>query len=76
MDKPWGKKSVRISIGIGQDADLEVLQKFIGHNEIKPLLAHNAEDLVNYIRWASTVVLQAASSPASQVDGHTASSGV
>jgi uncharacterized protein YegL len=67
MDKPWGKKAVRIAIGIGQDADLDVLQKFIGHSEIKPLHAHNAEDLVNYIRWASTVVLQAASSPASQV---------
>lgn len=67
MDKPWGRKSVRIGIGIGQDADLEILQEFIGNPEIKPLQANNAEDLVNYIRWASTVVLQAASAPASQV---------
>lgn len=67
MNKPWGRKSVRIGIGIGQDADLEVLQKFIGNPEIRPLQANNAEDLVKYIRWASTVVLQAASAPASQV---------
>jgi len=67
MSKPWGRKSVRIGIGIGQDADLEVLQKFIGNPEIRPLQANNAEDLVKYIRWASTVVLQAASAPASQV---------
>lgn len=71
MDQPWGKKSVRIGIGIGQDADLEVLQKFIGNSELKPLCAQNAEDLVNYIKWASTVVLQAASSPASQTEAQT-----
>lgn len=74
MDKPWGKKSVRISIGIGQDADMDVLQKFIGNSELKPLWAHNAEDLVKYIKWASTVVLQAASSPASQTENQTTGS--
>jgi hypothetical protein len=42
------------------------LQRFIGHAELQPLQANNAEDLVKYIRWASTAVLQAASSPASQ----------
>jgi uncharacterized protein YegL len=36
MEQPWGKKSVRISIAIGEDADDEVLQKFIGHAEMKP----------------------------------------
>lgn len=66
MDQPWGKKAVRISIAIGHDADLDVLQRFIGHPELQPLVAHNAPDLVKYIRWASTAVLQAASAPASQ----------
>lgn len=66
MDEPWGKKAVRIAIAIGEDADLTVLQRFIGHPELKPLVAHNAPDLVRYIRWASTAVLQAASAPASQ----------
>jgi uncharacterized protein YegL len=68
MDQPWGKKSVRISIGIGEDADIDVLQQFIGNSELKPLWAHNADDLVKYIKWASTVVLQAAASPASQTE--------
>lgn len=66
MDQPWGKKAVRIAIGMGEDADLDVLQKFIGNPELKPLQANNAETLVNYIKWASTAVLKSASSPASQ----------
>ena len=65
MDEPWGKKAVRIAIAIG-DADLDVLRRFIGHAELEPLVAHNAPDLVRYIRWASTAVVQAASAPASQ----------
>lgn len=66
MAEPWGKKAVRLSIAIGEGARLDVLQKFIGHAEIQPLVANNAEQLVKYIRWASTAVLQAASAPASQ----------
>ena len=58
MDKPWGTKAVRIAIAIGQDADHDVLQKFIGHNEIEPLQANNPEALVNYIKWVSTAVLK------------------
>jgi uncharacterized protein YegL len=66
MNLPWGKKAVRVAIAIGTDADNECLQKFIGHSELKPLQANNAESLVRAIRWASTSVLTAASSPASQ----------
>jgi uncharacterized protein YegL len=68
MDLPWGKKAVRIAIAIGSDSDHEVLQKFIGNTELKPLQANNADQLVSYIRWVSTAVLKSASSPASQVD--------
>ena len=66
MAEPWGKKAVRLAIAIGEDADVGLLQRFIGHAELQPLRAKNAEDLVKYIRWASTAVLQAASAPASQ----------
>ena len=66
MAEPWGMKAVRLAIAIGEDADTSVLQRFIGHAEIQPLQANNAEDLINYIRWASTAVLQAASAPASR----------
>lgn len=66
MDQPWGKKAVRIAIAIGEDADHDVLQKFIAHPEIKPLQASNPDQLVRYIKWVSTAVLKSASSPASQ----------
>jgi len=66
MDQAWGKKAVRIAIAIGEDADNDVLQKFIGHAELKPLQANNSESLVKYIKWVSTAVLKSASSPASQ----------
>jgi uncharacterized protein YegL len=66
MRQPWGKKAVRVAIAIGQDTELDVLQKFIGHSEIRPLQANNPEALLNYIKWASTVVLTNASAPAGQ----------
>lgn len=69
LEEPWGKKAVRIAIAIGEGADHEPLQKFIGHKEIQPLQAKNPKTLVKYIKWASTAVLKAASSPASQVKG-------
>lgn len=69
MDLPWGKKAVRVAIAIGKDCDREVLQKFIGHPELQPLEANNPEALVKCIKWASTVVLQAASAPPSQPQG-------
>lgn len=69
MALPWGKKAVRLSIAIGAGTDTDVLQQFIGHDEIKPLIAHDAAQLVNHIRWASTVVLKAAASPDSRTVG-------
>jgi uncharacterized protein YegL len=63
MSQPWGKKAVRIAIGIGTDVNYSVLDRFIGNPEIKALHANNAEQLVNYIKWASTAVLQSASAP-------------
>ncbi|HEV7375963.1 MAG TPA: VWA domain-containing protein [Pyrinomonadaceae bacterium] len=67
MDQPWGRKAVRIAIAIGEDADTEVLQKFIGNPELKPLQANNPEALVKYIKWVSTAVLKSASAPVSQI---------
>lgn len=72
-DQPWGKKAVRISIAIGNDVDQEILQKFIGHNELRPLHANNPEALVRQIKWVSTAVLKSASAPASQVGNATVS---
>jgi len=71
LEQAWGKKAVRIAIAIGEDADNDVLQKFIAHPELKPLQANNSESLVKYIKWVSTAVLKSASSPASQAAGAT-----
>src|SRR5215218_1049585 len=68
MEQPWGKKAVRIAISIGRDADPEVLQRFIGNTELKPLAANSPEALVKHIKWASTAVLKSASSPAAGAD--------
>lgn len=68
MEQPWGKKAVRIAISIGRDADPEVLQRYIGNSELKPLAANSPEALVRHIKWASTAVLKSASSPASGAD--------
>ncbi len=69
MSLPWGQKAVRIAIGIGDDADLDVLQEFIGRPDIPALRAKNSAQLAHYIRWTSTEVLKAASSPRSRQSG-------
>ena len=66
MTLPWGKKAVRVAIAIGKDADHQVLQKFIGHNELQVLEANNPEALLQRIRWVSSAVLQAVSTPPSK----------
>jgi uncharacterized protein YegL len=53
----WGARSVRLAIAIGQDADREVLQEFIGHGKgIAPVQANSPEAVVDAIRWATTAV--------------------
>src|SRR6476659_259960 len=56
MNEPWGRKAVRIAIAIGEDADNEVLKRFIANPELRPLQANNPEALTKYIRWVSTAV--------------------
>lgn len=66
---PWGKKAVRIAIGVGEDADRDVLSRFMGHSELEPLQANSPEALVSFIKWVSTVVTQSVSNPPSQSAG-------
>lgn len=58
MDQPWGKKSVRIAIAIGDDADMGVLQKFIGHPDKRPYKANDPDAIVREIKLRSTVALK------------------
>ncbi|MBQ6319267.1 MAG: VWA domain-containing protein [Lachnospiraceae bacterium] len=64
LNLPWGKKSVRIAIAIGKDADRAVLEEFTGNKELV-LEANNPQALVAMIKWASTVAKQV-SAPASR----------
>ena len=75
MHEPWARKAVRLAIAIGHDADLDVLQQFIGPAEgghgatpgSRPLQANDSGTLARYIQWASTAVVGAASQPRSQI---------
>ena len=56
---PWGKHAVRLAIAIGQDESQyneQELLKFISHKEIGVLKAHTPQELIRFIKWASTVV--------------------
>jgi uncharacterized protein YegL len=66
LAQPWGSQAVRIAIAIGDDADLDVLRRFIGRPEMEPLVAHNSADLATYITWTATTVLDSASAPAAR----------
>ena len=76
LDLPWGKRAVRIAVGIGDDADQDALRVFVANPEIPVLQANSAERLVNCIKWASTAVLKAASAPASRHAGATTAGNV
>ncbi len=56
--------AARVAIAIGTDVDRPVLQRFIGEHGGPPLEARDAGELVNRMRWASSVTIQAASRPA------------
>ena len=64
LHQPWGKKSVRIAISIGRDADDSVLEEFTGNKELV-LQANNSRMLAKMIKWASTVAA-VVSAPASK----------
>lgn len=65
---PQGAAASRIAIAIGSDADMAVLNRFIGNPALQPLRAGNAAQLVDHIRWATTAPVKAASSPVNAPD--------
>lgn len=55
---PWGRKTVRVAIAIGEDADRGVLQEFLANPELHPLDANSPKQLAAAIRWASTAAVK------------------
>ncbi len=59
----WGATAVRLALGVGRDADMQSLRRFIGDEEVPLLRADNPEQLVEYIVWASKAASKVASRP-------------
>lgn len=60
---PWGRKGIRLAIGIGKDADYEILAKFANQPGCPPFHAHNAHLLAKQVRFVSTTPFNAVSKP-------------
>lgn len=62
---PWGRRATRAAVAVGEDADRQTLQEFLGNPELQPLQANNPRQLRDIIRWASSVaVLRSSVQPA------------
>jgi uncharacterized protein YegL len=66
MATQWGRRAARIAIAIGRDCDHGPLTEFIGNVERPVIKANNPQQLTHYIKWVSSQVSKAASSPTSQ----------
>jgi uncharacterized protein YegL len=69
LAQPWGRAAIRLSIAIGRDADVEVLERFVSDPAIGVLQADNTLELAEYIRWASIDVLNHSVASHSTSDG-------
>ena len=63
LNESWGAASVRLALGVGRDADMNSLRRFVGNEEIPLLRADSPEQLVEYIVWASKAASRGASMP-------------
>jgi uncharacterized protein YegL len=73
---PWGRRSVRVAIAVGDDADRGILKEFLQNPELEPLHAGRISELARSLRWASTMAVRASSSPTAHTvpaDGFTIS---
>ena len=67
LSQRWGAAAIRLALGVGRDADLHSLRRFIGHENIPLLRADSPEQLVEYIVWASRAASRVASMPVVRV---------
>ncbi len=68
MKEPGAKKSARMAIAIGNNADEEVWPNFIGHSKLRALPANNPKSLLEYINSVFNVVFKVVLSPPNQTD--------
>ena len=63
LSERWGSAAMRLALGVGRDADMNSLRRFIGNEEIPLLRADSPEQLIEYIIWASKAASRGASMP-------------
>jgi uncharacterized protein YegL len=63
LNERWGAAAVRLALGVGRDADMNSLRRFVGNEDVPLLRADNPEQLVEYIVWASKAASRGASMP-------------
>ena len=68
LDSYYGSRAIRIAISIGSDADDDVLDRFIARPPMRPLQANNAQELVQQIKWATTMPVKSVSSATNAPD--------
>lgn len=63
LEEPWGRRAIRLAVGIGGEVDNDVLQEFIASDDARPVSAKNPQQLIRMLRWASVLASKAASMP-------------
>lgn len=63
----WGRRALRFSVAIGEDADQEELKSFLGRSQQTVLRAENPEQLLHQLEWS--VVDQMRTPESSGLDG-------
>ena len=63
MAESWGRAAVRLAIGVGRDADMHSLRRFIGREDVPLVRADNPAELTEFLVWASRAASRRASMP-------------
>lgn len=74
--EPWGRKAIRIAIGIGNGYNRAQLEKFTNRPDIGVLEAKNTVDLANYVQFAIVTASLSAINSVSDPDGETSGTNV
>jgi uncharacterized protein YegL len=63
MAEPWGRAAIRLALGVGRDADMHSLRRFVGREDVPLVRADNPEQLTEFLIWASKAASRGASMP-------------
>lgn len=56
LESPRASKAVRMAMAIGPDADVSMLQSFLGSPEAKVFQAHEAREIHKFFKWVTMSV--------------------